>query len=469
MGEACPKQNIIEIRPQPGPQTDFLQCPADVVFFGGSAGGGKSFALLLKPLYNFNNSKFGAVIFRRTTKQIQEEGALWDEATGLYTPLGAKSNENKLKFTFSTGMRVAFAHMQHEKDRFDWQGSQIPLIGFDEITHFTWKQFSYMYSRNRSASGVSGKILGTCNPDPDSWVRQFIDWYIGEDGFVIKSRSGVIRWFVLDGDQVVWGETRQELVDKYPMLIPSSFTFIRSSVFDNRILLEKDPAYLSKLHALPRVERAQLLEGNWNIRPSAGMFFRRSDFEIVSAIPAGGKRVRAWDLAGTKADPVEKKIREKADGPAWTVGVKMVKVGGIYFVEDIERSQIDSSKVLSTIKNTASQDGVKTKVRIPQDPGQAGKSQAKHFISEMAGYNIVSYPVSGSKETRATPLSAQAQAGNVKLLRGSWNESFLLEAENFPDGTKDQIDAASDAFDELTNVKVAGVWGSKPKVSIAQR
>ena len=233
--------------------------------------------------------------------------------------------------------------------------------------------------------------------------------------------------------------------------------------------MEKDPAYLSKLHALPRVERAQLLEGNWNIRPSAGMFFRRSDFEIVSAIPAGGKRVRAWDLAGTKADPVEKKIREKADGPAWTVGVKMVKVGGIYFIEDIERSQIDSSKVLSTIKNTASQDVTKTKVRIPQDPGQAGKSQAKHFISEMAGYNIVSYPVSGSKETRATPLSAQAQAGNVKLLRGSWNESFLLEAENFPDGTKDQIDAASDAFDELTNVKMAGVWGSKPKVSIAQR
>ena len=457
---------LIKIQPQPGPQTQFSQCNADVVFYGGSAGGGKSFALLLEPLYEINNPKFGAVIFRRTTKQITNEGGLWDEAQGLYKPIDAKLLQSPtLNATFPSGMKVTFSHMEHEKNRFDWQGAQIPLIGFDEITHFTWKQFIYMLSRNRSVSGAIGKIRGTCNPDPDSWVRSFIDWWIGDDGFAIQERSGIIRWFIVIGEDVFWGDTRQELIDKYQAsndpsdeVLPMSFTFIRSSINDNKILLKKDPGYMAKLNALTRVERAQLKDGNWNVRPTAGTYFQRSDFEIVDATPAGAKRVRAWDLAGTKADQDEKKVREMVGGPAFTAGAKMSKVGGVYYIEDVRREQIDSSHVLNMIKNTASQDGKIVKVRLPQDPGQAGKMQAKHYIQEMAGYNVVAYPVSGSKEVRATPLSAQAQAGNVKLVRGKWNEAFLNEAENFPLGFKDQIDAAADAFDELTNVKRVGVW-----------
>lgn len=450
------------IRPQPGPQTLFAQCNADVVFYGGSAGGGKTFALLLDPLYHINNSKFGGVIFRRTTKQITSEGGLWDEALDLYPGVGGVPKMSPaLMVEFPSGMKISFAHMEYEKNRIDWQGSQIPWIGFDEITHFTWKQFSYMLSRNRSMSGVPGKIRGTCNPDPDSWVRNFIDWYIGEDGFVLPERSGIIRWFILQGDEVIWGETKEELMERYPVSLPLSFTFIRSCIQDNKILLEKDPTYLSKLNALPRVERAQLLEGNWNVRPTAGSYFKRTDFEVVEAVPAGAKRVRAWDLAGTDRDPEDKKNKKEGE-PAYTAGVLMAKHEGIFYIEDINRFQIDASKVLGSIKNIATQDGTKARIRLPQDPGQAGKSQVKSFIKELAGFTIRAVPVTGSKETRANPLAAQAQAGNVKVVRGKWNEAWFLESENFPEGKfKDQVDAAADAFDELNTTKQFGVWGSK--------
>lgn len=468
MTAPIPKDSII-IKPQPGPQEQFCRCDADVAFYGGSAGGGKSFALLLDPLYEVENALFGAVIFRRTMAQILKEGSLWDQASDLYPGINGKSQQSpQYHFKFPSGMKITFAHMEYEKNRFDWQGSQIPYIGFDEITHFTWKQFVYMLSRLRSMSGVRGMIRGTCNPDPDSWVRSFIDWYIGDDGFVIPERSGVIRWFVLMGDEIIWADSKKELLAKFPDMtegvdiFPKSFTFIRSSIYDNKILLEKDPAYLGNLHTLPRVEKAQLLEGNWNIRPTAGSYFQRTDFEVVLAVPAGAKKVRAWDLAATKRQ--ETKTEKERRGPAYTAGVKLSKVRGKYYVEDVRREREDPRKVDRMIKNTASQDGKFCLVRLPQDPGQAGKAQAQAMIRMLAGYTARAVPVSGSKEHRASPFAAQVQAGNVCVVQGKWNDAFFTELENFPEGLyADQVDAVSDAFNELENVKIAGVWGTKRK------
>lgn len=406
----------------------------------------KTYALLLEPLYDISNPDFGAVIFRRTTKQVTSEGGLWDTAVDVYSPLGAKPNQNDLALKFPSGAKVTFAHMEHEKNRLDWQGSQIPLIGFDEITHFTWKQFVYMLSRNRSASGAKSRIRGTCNPDPDSWVRRFIDWWIDDAGYAIQERSGVVRYFVIEGDDVIWSDTPEGLTKENSKRRPRSFTFIRSSINDNKILLDKDPDYIANLQALTRVERAQLLDGNWNIRPTAGSYFKRSDFEVVEEPPAQGKIVRAWDQAGT-----EKK--KDSDDPDWTVGFKMMKGrDDVYYCLGMERFRVDASKVDSMISNTASQDGKGVSIRLAQDPGQAGKSQARHQTKMLAGYKVRAVPVTGDKETRARPFASQVQAGNVKVVRGNWNEEFFMELESFPGGGHDDIvDASADAFDELTS------------------
>lgn len=436
------------IEPQPGPQTEFLRCSADVAFYGGSAGGGKTYALLLNPLYHIDNPKFGAVTFRRTTKQVRSEGGLWDTAEELYSAIGAKLNQQDLSAKFPGGATHTFAHMEHEKNRTDWQGAQIPLIQWDELTHFTWKQFSYMLSRNRSVSGVPGRIRATLNPDPDHWARRFIDWWIGEDGLAIEERSGVVRYFILNADDVIWGDTREELLEKYPGSLPKSFTFIRSSLEDNKILMEADPGYLANLQALPRVERAQLLKGDWNIRPHAGMFFQRSDFEIVDAAPACTRWVRGWDQAGTK------KNRDTED-PDFTVGVKMGRTrDDRYVVAHVERFQENPSVVDSKIKKLATSDGRDVTVRLVQDPGQAGKSQVRAQVRMLAGYVVRYKTATGDKAARAKPFASQVEAGNVLLVRGPWNEAYLNELENFTgtdqDGHDDQVDASADAFDELT-------------------
>jgi hypothetical protein len=97
-----------------------------------------------------HRSDFGAVFFRRTYPQITAQGGMWDESRKIYPLVGARATEDDLTWTFPGGAKLKFAHLQFEKNVDDWQGSQIPLIGFDELTHFTMRQFFYLLSRNRS-------------------------------------------------------------------------------------------------------------------------------------------------------------------------------------------------------------------------------------------------------------------------------------------------------------------------------
>jgi predicted phage terminase large subunit-like protein len=439
-----------QIKPQPGPQEIFLSSPADFAVYGGAAGGGKTWALLLEPLRHIANSGFGAVIFRRNSVQVRNEGGLWDESAKLYPLIQAEPQESILQWKFPAGAKLKFAHLEHEKNKHDWQGSQIPFIGFDELTHFSMSQVFYMLSRNRSTCGVRPYVRATCNPDADSWVAQFIAWYIDQDtGLPIPERSGIIRWFTRRADEIIWGDNKEELLALYPDLTEhdvKSFTFIAANIYDNKILLEKDPGYLANLKAQSLVERERLLNGNWKIRPSAGLYFKRSYFEIIDAAPATTKRVRCWDLAATAA--------EDGKDPDWTVGMKASRdLSGIIYIEHVERMRESPEKVERAIINTAGSDGAETRIRLPEDPGQAGKSQARHLIRRLVGYTVKSKRVTGSKVTRAAPASSQAEAGNIKLVRGQWNEAFLAEAENFPptgNGHDDQIDALSDCVEELS-------------------
>lgn len=142
--------------------------------------------------------------------------------------------------------------------------------------------------------GVTPYVRATCNPDPDSWVKPFIQWWIDpETGYAIQERSGVLRWMIRSGDTVVWFDSQGE-AKKYldgcgnTETIPISVTFIASTVYDNKILLEKNPEYLSNLNALSTVEREQLKNGNWNVKVTNGLFLPEDiDRHRLAAVPAG--------------------------------------------------------------------------------------------------------------------------------------------------------------------------------------
>lgn len=272
----------VDIRPQPGAQERFLSSTADITIYGGAAGGGKSYALLLEPLRHVSNPDFGAIVLRRTTPEITNVGGLWTTAESIYPLLGAQPKIGNLEWEFPSGARLKFDHLEHEKSKHKYQGAQIALICFDELTHFTEGQFWYMVSRNRSACGVRPYIRGTCNPDSSSWVRTMIAWWIDRDtGYPIPERSGVVRWFVRYGSEIHWADSPEELREEFPGIEPKSLTFIPATLDDNPALTSKDPGYKANLQALPYVERERLLGGNWNVVDAEGAEWPAEYFQNI--------------------------------------------------------------------------------------------------------------------------------------------------------------------------------------------
>lgn len=250
--------------PQPGPQETFLATPADIAIYGGAAYGGKSWALCYEPLRHVDNPGFGAVIFRRTAPQITNEGGLWDEAGKIYPLADAEPRVGTLDWIFPSGANVGFRHLQHEANKYDWQGTQVPLIGFDELTHFTESQFFYLISRNRSTCGVRPYIRATTNPDAGSWVKRFLAPWVDRKS-PIRAASGELLWFVREDGKIVWGRTQAELKARRPDLVPKSVTFIKATIWDNKIGMALDPGYLGNLQAQTPVEKARLLDGDWDV------------------------------------------------------------------------------------------------------------------------------------------------------------------------------------------------------------
>lgn len=176
--------------------------------------------------------------------------------------------------------------------------------------------------------------------------------------------------------------------------------------------------------------------------PRDGGMFNRNWFEVVDAAPASSRKVRRWDFAATE--------KTATNDPDWTAGLLMSESEGIYYVENVVRDQLSPAGVERLLRTIAAQDGTAVKIRIPQDPGAAGKSTAMHQIKLLAGYDVRAELETGSKEVRANPVSAQAEAGNIKLVRGPWNEAFLDEVGMFPNAAHDdQVDALSGAFASL--------------------
>jgi predicted phage terminase large subunit-like protein len=172
--------------------------------------------------------------------------------------------------------------------------------------------------------------------------------------------------------------------------------------------------------------------------PEGAGLFNPSWFGYCEALPADLEMVRGWDVASTEG------------GGDWTVGVKLGRANGYFYVMDVRRGQLSAAAVDSLIQQTAAMDGMQCKQREEQEPGSSGKAVIMQRKRALAGFDYGGVPATGSKIVRAGPLRSQAEAGNIKLLKAPWNQAFLDELAAFPVGSHDDIvDSASTAFNEL--------------------
>lgn len=274
--------NIIS---QKGGQENALACDADIVIAGGNRGGGKTILLLLSMLNDVYNPNFNALILRKERDDLTD---IVNKSYGIFRHFGEyKKSKDLMSWDFKSGGSLTFSFHEGSyndfRDRF--QGREYPKIGIDEITHITYPKFKYIQTTNRNSKGIKNQIIGTCNPDPDSWVAKFIDWWIDEDGLPIKERDCKKRYCFMNGDDVgdiIWGDTPESVYEQAKSIIDTvisdnedwhdyilSVAFVRAELDDNIALMESDPKYKARLAGQSEEQRQRDLAGNWRFK-SAG-------------------------------------------------------------------------------------------------------------------------------------------------------------------------------------------------------
>ena len=468
---------------QEGSQTTALESPADIIIYGGAAGSGKSYLGLLKTLAGTSDPKFNGIVFRRNATTLRD--GLWAEAKDMYKPWTPKIQEQPMRMEFD-GAVVKFNHLEHDKDaEKDHQGKQYSLVVFDEGCQFSEYQVTYLMSRLRSAAEGNSQMLITCNPDPDSFLCTWIDWWLDDDGYPIPERSGVIKYYCRVNGVMKFADTEKELKDNYSDALhvynprtgkhvyapPKTMTFIGGTIFDNPALIEANPQYLSELNSLPSIEKARLLDGNWYVRPEGSSYYNRSWVKPTDTLPKSIVGCRAWDKASTEPSDVNKY-------PDYTACIKMYKSreGFFYIVGDYHNTCHDKTdpEVFGRFRETpgsrdvkilsqAKHDGPEIAIILPKDPAAAGATEylesAKKLTGEGFRVQQDPMPAQTSKLTRYVPFSSACENGLVYILEHTFNkatlEHFHKENESF-DGERstklrkdDLPDCSASAFNWL--------------------
>lgn len=452
--------------PHPTQQV-FLNMTDKEVFFGGSAGGGKSDALLMAALQYVDVPGYSSLILRRTWPDLNSPGAILDRAKDWLRETDAHMREGGRRWEFPSGAKLSFGTLQYDKDKYRYQSSEYQFVGFDELTHFGEPAYTYLFSRIRKPTLVCLSCSHSLSPMRNAKGEQV---YRHERGAACKnpfpdpmvldqypaSDSGLTIFDVplrMRGASNPGGYGHQWVKDRFidPERRVKTSVFIPSSLKDNPSLEYK--SYVENLMHLSPIDRERLLGGDWDVTEQGNMF-QRHDFIPINRMPAENDivdRVRFWDLAATVTDSSD-----------WTVGALMARTrSNAWIIEHIVRFQGHPQQVEDTIAKTARNDGQKVLVRMEQEPGSAGVNVISHYRRNvLPGYQFDGTRSSGSKETRAGSFATQAAGGNVYMLAGAWNRDFLDEASVFPIGQHDdQIDATSGAFNEM-------VFGSRGRLIV---
>jgi predicted phage terminase large subunit-like protein len=412
-------------------QARFLLDLSREALYGGAAGGGKSSALLMAALQFIAVPGYAAIIFRRTYQDLSLPGALMDRCREWLYHSSAKWNDETHTWTFPNQATLTFGYLEHENDRLRYQGSEFQFVGMDEVTQLLETSYRYLFSRLRKPadgplSRVPLRMRAATNP--------------GGPG-----HGWVARRFIEPWEQWKLGKAPKPLRNFHP------------ATLDDNPHLDRDE-YAESLMQLDPVTRAQLLRGDWSVRPE-GRMFKREWWPVLREEPLFGHKIRFWDLAATDEKP--------GIDPDWTAGCLLHRDrAGAYTVLDMIRRRSTHFDVEKLVRQTAEIDGRNVPIYMDQDPGQAGKAQAAAYRRLLDGFEFHTEPSSGKKTVRAAPVASQAEAGNIRLLIGPWIGDFLDEIEIFPDGEHDdQVDALSGAHAILSKRAGAMVVASPTGVT----
>ena len=455
---SCPACQAPTVVPLPGPQTEFMNCTANICIFGGGVGGSKTFALTMECVRHIDETNFTAVVFRRSSPEIIAPGGPWDTAASFYPDLGLapRRNHQYLDWRNDKGSTVKFSHLYRVEDKEKHKGAQYALICWDELTGFTEEQFTYLMSRNRAAAGcnVEPYMRATTNPDSDSWVRDWIaPWVVPSHALYGTIKYGEHLHFRRFEDEIP-SSVKEFVVHREPegargramvwvrpeCPLSRSLTYIPSRISDNPKFA--DGVYESSIHALSRVERIRLLGEHphcWLIGHAAGEIFNRDWFVYLSREdrPVYVHTLRYWDFAASKG---------KND---WTSGVKIgLTPSGRFGVIDVRRGQWSAAQVEAEVCKAATLDGCHVTIYIEEDKGSAGKNLVQVYRSLLAnlakeqgirGYTVKSCPVTGDKVVRSSKASARNEQRLIDVHPGEWREEFVAECDGFPTAKHDDM------------------------------
>ena len=278
------------IRPQAGFQEKFVRSNVDFAVGGGVLNCGKTFAAVMSIAEASLDPNFRALYLRNNLGDAKASGGILDTFKEVYGSGVDVVESGEPRATFPSGAKADITHVadqSYNKVMQRFKGRQYDYIYFDEGTGFSWECFTAIYTRNRGIGKWTGKVRMTTNPERDHWLRTFLDWYIGVDGFIREDREGVVRYFYINGNtvkDVVWGDTKKECYQKCKIQIDrklakingktgtatykdmiKSFTFYLGRMSENKASIGTNSGYVGSVAVSGGAVAEQLLEGNWNV------------------------------------------------------------------------------------------------------------------------------------------------------------------------------------------------------------